>query len=79
MQIWYGEDLDASGASQADNAGTACVDVYYFEPSLANTVSCVDVLMIGTASSDFEYSEETVSSMAFDDNLGTRTINTLHG
>ena len=35
--------------------------------------------MIGTASSDFEYSEETVSSMAFDDNLGTRTINTLHG
>ena len=74
-QIWYGEDLDASGASQADNAGTACVDVYYFEPSAANSVSCVDVLMIGTASSDFEYSEETVSSMAFDDNLGTRAIN----
>ena len=52
--------------------------MYYFEPSLANSVSCVDVLMIGTASSDFEYSEETVSSMAFDDNLGTRTINTFH-
>ena len=70
-QIWYGEDLEATGGSQSDNVGTACVDVYYYTPETANTVSCIDIPMLGTASSPHEYSPETVSSKAFDDDLGT--------
>ena len=58
---------DEAGLDCGGSCGTLCF------------VYVDDVLMIGTASSDFEYSEETVSSMAFDDNLGTRAIDTFHG
>ena len=47
-QVWYGEDLAqrGSGLNQGDNAGTACVDVYYMGTPAPTT--CVDVPMTGT-------------------------------
>ena len=48
-QLWYGEDLEQRGLgnNQADNAGTACVDVFYMGTPAPTT--CIDVQMNGAA------------------------------
>jgi hypothetical protein len=60
-----------AGASQVDNVGTSCVDVYYYIPGTANEVSCVDIPMLGEGSSTHEYDPNTLAQMAFDDDLST--------
>jgi hypothetical protein len=68
-ELWYGEDL--GGSTQVDNAGTACVDVFYLDDSKRAENNCIDIPMLGIGTSTHNYSPTTGAANAFDNNIDT--------
>jgi hypothetical protein len=68
-ELWYGEDL--GGSTQVDNAGTACVDVFYLDDSKRAEKNCIDIPMLGIGTSTHNYSPTTGAANAFDNNIDT--------